>query len=211
MSAKVTKGVFITFEGGEGVGKSTQALRLATHLEAMGRQVVLLHEPGSTIIGEKIRTVLLDRSNADMAPRAELLLYEAARAQIVSEKIRPALEAGHVVVCDRFTDSTLAYQGYARGMDLDTIEKLNRIACDGLMPDRTVLIARDASIGLVHARRAGADRLESEDIGFHERVHEGFRRLAAADGGARIVVVPLQEDKDLTEQAIFHACEDLFS
>lgn len=209
MSAAHARGVFITFEGGEGAGKSTQTARLIAHLKRLGREVVLIHEPGSTSIGEQVRKILLDPVNADMDARAELLLYEAARAQVVSEVIRPAIEEGKVVVCDRFTDSTLAYQGYARGLDLEMIERLNQIACAGIVPDRTILIVRDTAEALICARREGADRLEAESLAFHQKVAAGFAALAAADGGARIVTIALAEDRDETEAAIFRALEDL--
>ncbi len=173
------RGIFITFEGGEGCGKSTQQRLLARRLEAAGLTVRTLREPGGTIVGEAVRSVLLDPEHSGLDATSEVLLYEAARAQLVAEVIEPALEAGEVVLCDRFFDSSTAYQGHARGLPLAQIESLNRIATGGLMPDRTLLLDIDAALGVQRATCDGADRLECEDIAFHERVRAGFLRIAA--------------------------------
>jgi len=173
------RGIFITFEGGEGCGKSTQQRMLARRLEAAGHSVRTLREPGGTIVGEAVRTLLLDPEHAGLDPIAEVLLYEASRAQLIAEVIEPALEAGEVVLCDRFFDSSTAYQGHARGLPLAQIESLNRIATGGLLPDRTLLLDIDAVLGIQRATSNGADRLEAEDIAFHERVRAGFLRVAA--------------------------------
>lgn len=176
-------GVFITFEGGEGSGKSTQIARLAEGLLASGRRVRVLREPGGTRLGEAVREVLLDASQEAVSPRCELLLYEAARAQLVDEVIRPALEAGEIVLCDRFFDSSTAYQGHARGLSLCEIDALNGFATGGLVPDRTLYFDISAEEGLRRATRGGAaDRLEREDAAFHERVRAGFLAIAAASG-----------------------------
>jgi len=182
------RGVFITFEGGEGTGKSTQLGILAERLREAGLAVRVLREPGGTVVGEAIRAILLDPANEGLAPEAELLLYEAARAQLVAEVIVPALAAGEVVVCDRFYDSTTAYQGHARGLDLDRVRGLHEVATGGLEPDRTIVLDIDHAHGLSRATAAGADRLEREGGGFHERVREGFLSIARDEPG-RVRVV----------------------
>lgn len=202
-------GIFITFEGVEGCGKSTQAGLLAHRLESAGVSVRLLREPGGTLIGEAIREILLDPANSGLDARAELLLYEASRAQLVAEVIEPALAAGEVVVCDRFFDSTTAYQGYARGLSLAEIETLNRAATGGLDPDLTVLVDVDPELGLERARSEsrGADRLESEALSFHVRVREGFLAIAAEQD--RVVVVDgggsVDEAAERVERAVREA------
>lgn len=181
-------GVLITFEGGEGSGKSTQITRVMARLEAAGVPSLLVREPGGTRVGEVVREALLDPAHTEMAPRAELLLYEASRAQLVAEKIRPALEAGMVVVCDRYYDSSTAYQGYGRGLPLDEVEALNRIATGGLVPDVTIVLDLDPEAGLERATRGGADRLEAEEIEFHARLRAGFLAIAKAEP-ERVAVV----------------------
>lgn len=179
---RLSHGVFITFEGVEGSGKSTQIERLRQYLGSMGYAVVVTREPGGTPIAEAIREVLLDPANSGMCPAAELLLYEAARAQHVDELIRPALEASKVVLCDRFADSTTAYQGAGRGLTPEILSRLHEIATGGMRPDLTVVIDVPAEVGLARARHAGAvDRIEAESIAFHERVREGFLGLAKAE------------------------------
>ena len=174
------KGLFITFEGIEGCGKSTQAHLLSRHLEANGHTVILTREPGGTPIAETIRGLLLDPNNAEMAPTTELLLYEAARAQHVDELIRPALEAGDIIICDRFHDSTTAYQGAGRSLSNIDLEKLHAIATAGLDPDITLLLDLPVEEGLRRAADASEpDRIEREHLSFHERVHQGFIDQAA--------------------------------
>lgn len=168
------KGIFVTFEGGEGGGKSTQIVRLATKLKAKGFSVVMLREPGGTKIGEGVRGILLNPKHDNMNPIAELLLFEAARSQNISENVRPLLEQGTVVLMDRFYDSTSVYQGYARGVDLETIRGLNVLASGGISPNRTFVLDLPVSVGLTRATRSGADRLEAEDVSFHEKVRAGF-------------------------------------
>ncbi len=180
--------MFVTFEGGEGSGKSTQLDLFAHRLEEAGHAVTRLREPGGTRVGEAVRAALLDPAHVEMDPRAELLLYEASRAQLVVERIRPALADGDIVICDRFYDSTTAYQGYARGLSLDEIRVLNDVATDGLKPELTLLLDIDPARGLERATKGGADRLEAEDLAFHERVRDGFLRIAAEEPG-RVVVV----------------------
>lgn len=179
------KGFFITFEGIEGSGKSTQIVLLATYLMAHKKSIALTREPGGTAIGDQVRKILLDPANNALVPRAELLLYAAGRAQHLEELIRPELKAGKVVLCDRFSDATLAYQGYGRGLDLEIIRALDRIVTDGMRPDLTVLLDIDAAAGLSRARGRnssrgleGEARFENEDLAFHERVRQGYRDLA---------------------------------
>jgi len=171
-------GVFITFEGVEGAGKSTQIERLKIHLEEKGRTVVVTREPGGTPTAEAIRRILLDPQYAALCGTTELLLYEAARAQHVEERIAPALRAGHVVLCDRFADSTTAYQRAGRGLARDVVERLHAIATGGLGPDLTILIDLPVEIGLARATCGAADRMEQEPRAFHERVRAGFLEVA---------------------------------
>jgi dTMP kinase len=179
------KGLFITFEGTEGSGKSTQISLLAASLKAVGRELTLTREPGGTPIGDQVRKILLDPSNKALDPKAELLLYAASRAQHLAEKILPALAAGRIVLCDRFSDATLAYQGYGRGLDIEMIRALDRIVTTGLRPHLTVLLDLDAVAGLSRARGRNSSyglehegRFENEDIAFHERVRQGYLTLA---------------------------------
>ncbi len=174
------RGLFITFEGVEGCGKTTQIERLRQHLEAQGHTVLMTREPGGTPIAEAIRELLLDPAHDALSPAAELLLYEAARAQHVDERIRPALESGTTVLCDRFADSTTAYQGAGRGLPREELEHLHRIATGDVWPDLTLVIDRPVEAGLARARARGrADRMEQQDVAFHERVRQGFLELAA--------------------------------
>ena len=188
------RGRFITFEGIDGCGKTTQFRLLAASLRERGHDVVETVEPGGTSIGRQIRKILLDPASIGIRPRAELLLYFASRAQNVDEVIRPALEAGRTVLCDRFTDSTLVYQGCGRGLETEIVRDLDRIACRGLQPDRTILIDIDPETSLVRARRRNArtrsseSRIDEEDSAFHERVRQGYLALAKAEPD-RIVVI----------------------
>lgn len=177
--------MFITFEGPEGSGKSTQIRLLAEYLRGRGFSVEVMREPGGTAIGDQIRHVLHDTANTAMSPTAEVLLYSASRAQLVAERIRPALAAGRIVLCDRYADSTMAYQGYGRGLDLGMLGTLTEIATGGLIPDLTLLLDLDVSDGLSRRRVRGEEmnRLDLEAVAFHERVREGYGRLAGADPG----------------------------
>lgn len=204
-------GIFITFEGGEGAGKSTHIRFLAQRLEERGHEVVCLREPGGTDIGEQLRSVVLDPANGVMCAEAELLIYEAARAQIVAEVIRPALERGAVVLCDRFTDSTVAYQVHGRGLSQEFVRRANEFATGGLVPDRTVLLAcGSAGAGLRRAtRRAGADRIERAGKNFHARVNAAFEDMAQREP-ERIRLVRSAEKKSVTSAQVFCALSDLF-
>ncbi|MGH6959475.1 MAG: dTMP kinase [Dongiaceae bacterium] len=173
--------MFITFEGLDGCGKTTQMRRLGERLRAMGRRVVESAEPGGTTIGAQIRGVLLDSANHRMSPIAEMLLYFASRAQAVDEVIRPALQAGSIVLSDRFTDSTLAYQGCGRGLGANAVAALDHIACGGLKPDLTLLLDIDVETGLARAQARRADRMEEQDAAFYARVREAYATLAARE------------------------------
>ena len=192
------KGLFITFEGTEGTGKSTQVRLLADHLRAAGRRMLVSREPGGTAFGRTLRGMLLDPAAANIAPWAELFLYLADRAQHAREVIAPALERGEWVICDRFADATVAYQGFGRGLDAAFIRDASERAAIGLVPDLTLLLDfDDVSVGIDRARQrqqgdgtAGVeDRFEHEDMAFHSRVRDGYRSLAAAEPG-RIRVLP---------------------
>ena len=189
-------GVFIAFEGGEGAGKSTQAGLLKSYVRAEGRDPVLVREPGSTGLGDHLREYLVARE--PIVPLAELLLFEASRAQLVVERIRPLLDEGAVVIADRFAGSTVAYQGHGRGMDLEQIGWLNDLATGGLYPDLTILLDVDPAIGLGRANRrqlqlalpisSAPDRFEDETSRFHENVRRGFLAQAEADAERWAVV-----------------------
>ena len=174
------RGIFITFEGTDGAGKTTQIERLTADLRQTGYDVCLTREPGGTPISEQIREMLLNPDHSEMAATTELLLYAASRAQHVSEVIKPALEAGKVVISSRFADATVVYQGYGRGLDLERIHHLNRIATDGVTPDVTFVLDLPVEIGLqrVQNSRGGLDRLEREKIEFHRRLREGYEIIA---------------------------------
>jgi dTMP kinase len=178
---------FITFEGPEGSGKSTQLALLASYLRERGVDVVPTREPGGTPIGDQIRTVLHDLGNEAMLPRAELLLYSASRAQLVGQVIRPALARGAVVLCDRYAESTLAYQGYGRGLDLTMLRSLYEIATEGLRPDLVIYLDVPVELGLqrkkvAHERESAEwTRMDQEEVAFHERVRVGYLRMAAGE------------------------------
>ena len=179
--------VFITFEGPEGSGKSTQIQRVGAWMREQGRECVVTKEPGGTPIGDRVRAILLDSAAAGMDAMTELLLYAASRRQHVVEVIRPARERGVPVLCDRYTDATLAYQGYGRLLDLDRLQTLNHWATDGLTPDLTLLFDIDEEAGLMRAHARNAEmtvdegRFEAEDLRFHRRVREGYLTMAAAE------------------------------
>jgi dTMP kinase len=186
--------MFITFEGVEGCGKTVQARLLAEHLRQLGLPVVLTREPGGTAIGDQIRAVLHDTGNTAMLPTSEILLYSAARAQIVGQLIRPALAAGQIVVCDRYADSTLAYQGYGRGLDMEALQYITLFATGGLRPDLTLLLDVDVEAGLVRkqaafrARQDELNRMDQQTVDFYSRVREGYRTLVAQEPGRWVVI-----------------------
>lgn len=178
----MNKGIFITVEGTDGSGKSTQIGKIRNYLEERGYDVVTAREPGGTVIGEKIRDILLDGKNTNMDNITEILLYEAARAQIVREIIKPALQSGKVVICDRYADSTLAYQGYGRGFDKELINTLNGIATGGLLPDITFLfiLAPEEAMGR-KSKNTKPDRMELEGTEFRRKVYGGYLDTARSD------------------------------
>lgn len=210
-----TRGIFITVEGIEGSGKSTQLKRLATALKAAGQNVVVTREPGGTPLAERIRAVLLDPQEEGMDPVAELFLYAAARRQHVAELVRPALETGSIVLSDRFTDATLAYQGFGRLLELDLLRQVNTIATGGLDPDLTLIFDLSETKGLERARARNVEanlqqegRLEGEDMKFHRRVREGY--LALAETAKRYVVINADGSVDEVSARVNGAMSDRF-
>jgi len=181
-------GTFITFEGIEGSGKSTQIALLANYLSARGIRNVLTREPGGTLIGDQVRKILLDPANRSLDPTAELLLYAASRAQHLREIILPALANGMTVLCDRFSDATLAYQGYGRRLDIEMIRSLDRIVTTGMRPDLTILFDIEATMGIERARGRNNSlgleaeaRFENEELIFHDRVRQGYLKLVVQE------------------------------
>lgn len=176
--------MFISFEGPEGSGKTTQISLLAERLMALGLSVVQTREPGGTPTGSRIRDLLLDRQS-EIEPKAELLLYSASRAQLVSQVIRPHMARGGVVLCDRFADSTMAYQGYGRGLDLTALRQITQFATGGLTPDLTLYLDIDPAQGLARRARSGSElnRLDAQTLEFHRRVRDGYLALMAAEPG----------------------------
>ncbi len=203
------RGRFITIEGPEGAGKTTQAARLVTAIRARGTTVVGTREPGGTVLGERIRDLLLTSTGAPIDPLADALLFNAARRQLVEEVIEPALEAGTIVICARFADSTRAYQGFGGGLPIAELETLELIATGGLQPDLTVLLDLPVEMGL--ARKAPDDRTRFEsdfDIGFHRRVRNGFLEMAVAEPG-RFVVLDATAAEDAIAERIARAVDHL--
>ncbi len=180
--------LFITFEGGEGSGKSSQTRALYRKLNRLDMPAILIHEPGSTMLGEKLTRLLKWAQGTDIAPTTELLLFNSSRAQLVAEVIRPALKQHKIVICDRYTDSTVAYQGYGRKIDIDTINKINSLATAGLKPDLTVLLDIPVSDGFARKTGQEPDRFEKEAKAFHQRVRKGYLRLAVEDTQRWLVV-----------------------
>lgn len=176
----MSEGLFISLEGPDGSGKSTQIEYLKEYFRELSLECVFTREPGGTEIGEQIRQIILDRGNSRMSDMTEALLYAASRAQHVEEKIRPALEAGKIVVCDRYVDSSIAYQGYGRAMG-GQIGEINAYAIGGCMPDLTILISVDPRVGRKRIAAGERDRLESEKLRFHEEVYRGYLELAKKD------------------------------
>ena len=204
------RGRFITFEGPEGSGKTTQLHLLAERLRSAGLDVLEAQEPGGTPIGIQIRHVLLDKKNRELCPTAELLLMFASRAQNVDQLILPALSAGRTVLCDRFTDSTLVYQGVGRGLGAEVVYELDRIACRGLVPDRTLVIDIDVETGLARARSRSVrsedseTRIEEQDLSFHRRVRDAYRQLAA-DEPRRIRLIDGGQTQEAVAQEVWSA------
>ncbi|VDN47720.1 thymidylate kinase [Petrocella atlantisensis] len=203
------KGIFITIEGGDGSGKSTQIDLLMSYFDEHGFKVLLTREPGGTPISEKIRAVILDSNNMEMDNMTEVLLYAAARAQHVAEFIKPSIEQGKVVICDRFVDSSVVYQGYARGVGIDAVENINSYATLGLIPDLTILLDLPPDLGLFRKKNQQAlDRLELESDAFHLKVNEGYRLLAKRHQN-RILTVDATKSIEDIHQIILEAIKAL--
>jgi len=186
-----TKGKFITFEGGEGSGKTTTLSRISAYFDRHSIPYMLTREPGGITIAEKIREVILDTKHTEMDARTEALLYAAARRQHLVEKVRPALDAGTLVLCDRFVDSSLAYQGYARGLGMDEVWSINQFAIDSLMPDVTFYLDIEPEVGLSRIAASldrEVNRLDMENIDFHHKVREGYHIIAARNP-ERVVII----------------------
>ncbi len=197
------RGLFFSFEGNDGSGKTTQILKLKDMLQAMGQEVLLLREPGGTAIGEKIRAIVLDKDNPEMCDVSEMLLYAASRAQLVHQVIEPAISKGICVICDRFVDSSLAYQGFGRQLGLENVREANRMAIGGHMPDLTFFMDVDADTAMARRNASGeeADRLEREHMDFHRRVYEGYQFLSE-ESPERIRRIPVKATPDLVFEEI---------
>lgn len=201
-------GFFITFEGIEGCGKSTQVRLLSEALKGQDVACVVTREPGGTSIGSKIREILLNPDHKGMAPEAELLLYAADRAQHIREVIKPAVDTGKVVICDRFTDATIAYQGFGRGLDMSLIHELNRIASLGITPDLTLLLDCPVETGIGRAlernsknSHAKDGRFEEEALSFHQRVRDGYLNISRSEPD-RVKVIDASKDVETMQKAI---------
>ena len=205
-------GFFITFEGIDSCGKTTQARKLAFYLRRKGYQVLLTREPGGDSVAERIRRILLSKKNSQMTTLTELLLYEASRSQLTEKRIKPALKEGKVVICDRYSDSSLAYQGYGRGLSKSMVKYLNRIASFEFVPDLTVLVDVPVEISLARKRkeRTKKDRLEKERFEFHRRIREGFLTIARQNRG-RIRVVDGRGDIEGTWQEVKKVVDSFLS
>lgn len=209
------KGVFVTFEGVEGSGKSTQIRLLADGLKKVGYTVTVTREPGGTTLGEALRKIALDPGTGNLDPLTELLIFSAARSELISRVIVPALNAGHVVLCDRFADSTTAYQGYARGLNLEMIGQFSRSITKGAWPDRTIVLDVDVEEGLTRAvtrmamQGSSAEaRFEEEGLAFHRRVRDGYLEIAREDPQRVKIIQPGTVDE--VQMAVFSSVSDLF-
>ena len=190
---------FITFEGGEGCGKSTQVKLLYRLLKRLDIPVILTHEPGVTALGKKIARLLKWSQDIDITPLAELLLFNVSRAQLVTEVIKPNLKKGIIVICDRYADSTTAYQGYGRRLNLSVVKNTNNVAIQDIRPDLTILLDIPPEEGLKRKQDKKVDRFETEDINFHRRVREGYLTLVKADPKRWLVIDALQNKEAITE------------
>jgi dTMP kinase len=189
---------FIVFEGGDGSGKSTQARSLLRRMRRRGVKVLRTHDPGGTPLGQYLRHLL--KSGAAMTPMSELMLFEAARAQLVDTVIKPFLDQGGVVIADRFTSSTMAYQGYGRGLDRELIERLNREATGGLEPDLTVFLDLPVETALARKGGGNVDNFDDAPVDFHRRIHRGYSTLAAADPGGWLVLDGQRPPEELSRE-----------
>jgi len=202
--------LFITFEGVEGSGKSLQARALYRKLLQLGIPVLLTYEPGGTSLGKKLARWLKWTQDTSVSPLTELLMFNASRAQLITEVILPPLESGKVVICDRYTDSTAAYQSYGRGLSLELVKAINNVATQGLNPSLTVLLDISAEDGLARKEDKRHDRFEQEDIIFHHRVREGYRKLAVSEP-KRWLVVDASQSKTKISQIIWQRVSQLLA
>jgi len=202
--------LFITFEGGEGCGKSVQARALYKKLLKLAIPVVLTHEPGVTSLGKKLSRWLKWAKDTEISPMTELLLFNASRAELITKVIKPNLESGKVVICDRYADSTTAYQGYGRGLDLEVVRAINSAATQGLQPDLTVLLNMPVEEGLGRKRDKKQDRFEGEDIAFHQKIREGYLKLAG-DEPERWLVIDASQSKQKVAEIIWQRVSQLLS
>ncbi len=200
--------LFITFEGGEGCGKSVQAKALYDRLTQAAIPVILTHEPGGTTLGDEISHWLKWNEELDISPLTELLLFNASRSQLIYELIKPNLEKGKVVICDRYADSTVAYQGYGRGLDLEVIRTINNTATNGLLPILTVLLDLPAEKGFARKQADRQDRFEQEDIAFHKKIHQGYLELAAS-GPQRWLIIDAGQPKEKIAEIIWQKVSQL--
>jgi dTMP kinase len=205
------RGLFITFEGVDGCGKSTQQRLLGEYLAGKGYDLVFTREPGGCALAEKIRSLLLDVENSDMDEKTEALLYAAARAQHIAQVIRPALDAGKIVLCDRFVDSSLAYQGVGRGLGIENIMEINRFAIDGIMPDKTFFLDFPPELAFERmSKKRVHDRLELEEMEFHKLLYKGFVELCGLYPG-RVIRVDASGNKYETNEKIKKIMTDILS
>jgi dTMP kinase len=203
-------GLFITFEGGEGCGKSTQTKRLYRRLFKLAIPALLIHEPGVTALGRKITRILKWSDNINISPMAELLLFNVSRAQLVTEVIKPGLKEGKVIICDRYADSTTAYQGYGRGLDVKTVVVANRMGTQGITPDLTVLLDMPGKKGLARKGDEKPDRFEKETLDFHKRVREGYLKMAKVEP-QRWLMIDATQSKDEIAGIIWQRVRQLLS
>jgi len=208
VKGKITMSLFITFEGGEGCGKSAQSRALYKRLSQLAIPAVLTHEPGGTPLNKKIRDLLKRADDISISPLAELLLFNASRTQLIDEVIHPELKKGRVVICDRYADSTIAYQSHGRGLDIEMVRAINNIATQGLKPDLTILLDISAQEGL--ARKKKRDRFEQEDIAFHQKVRDGYLRLAKEEP-QRWLTIDAAQSKAKIAEVIWHKVSNLLS
>ncbi|MFO7636872.1 MAG: dTMP kinase [Clostridia bacterium] len=199
------RGFFISIEGLDGSGKTTQIEAIKKHLENKGLDVIFLREPGGTEIGEKIRHILLDAGNKEMDPVAEMLLYAASRAQMVAQKVLPLLEANKTVVCDRYIDSSIAFQGYGRELDIEQVRQVNMIAVRNLLPDLTLFIDVEPETSIGRRKSVSlTDRLENEPLEFHKKVYRGYQELCSRYPGRMVPVDGRLSSEEITAIAIGH-------
>ena len=191
--------LFITFEGGEGSGKSVQAKELYKRLQKLAIPAVLTHEPGGTILGDKLARWLKWAQSTDISPLIELLLFNASRAQLVAEVIQPNLKGDTVVISDRYVDSTTVYQGYGRGLGMEMVRTANQASTQGLKPDLTILLDMSPEDGLARKKGRGKDRFEQEDLDFHQRVRQGYLKLAAEEPKRWLIIDATQSKKKISE------------